>query len=56
MRTGRRPKATAAFRFEQLDRTQKTIAGWYFGFGAVPLIPQGIIAAVFVANGILRHS
>ncbi|MEV1199197.1 hypothetical protein [Microbispora rosea] len=56
MRTGRKPQTTVNSRFEQLSKTQKTIAGWCFGFGAIPLIPQGIVAAVFVANGMLRHS
>ncbi|GIH49713.1 ABC-2 type transport system permease protein [Microbispora rosea] len=56
MRTGRKPQATMKFRFEQLSKTHKTIAWWCFGFGAIPLVPQGIIAAVFVANGMLRHT
>ncbi|ETK31534.1 hypothetical protein [Microbispora sp. ATCC PTA-5024] len=56
MRTGRKPQTTVNYRFEQLSTTQKTIAGWCFGFGAIPLIPQGIVAAVFVAHGMLRHT
>lgn len=56
MRTGRKPRTTMKSRFEQLSTTQKTIAWWCFGFGAIPLVPQGIVAAVFVANGMLRHS
>ncbi|GAB3906023.1 hypothetical protein [Microbispora bryophytorum] len=56
MRTGRKPQATMKFRFEQLSKTHKTIAWWCFGFGAIPLVPQGIIAAVFVANDMLRHT
>ncbi|MFG2037861.1 hypothetical protein [Dactylosporangium sp. NPDC048998] len=58
MRTGRKPtgRATVASRFEGLSRTRRSVAGWCFGFGAIPLVPQGILAAVFVANGMLRHS
>jgi len=56
MRTGRKPQTTMNSRFEHLPTTQKTIAWWCFGFGAIPLVPQGIIAAVFVANGMLRQS
>ncbi|MFG1863816.1 hypothetical protein [Microbispora bryophytorum] len=56
MRTGRKPQATMKFRFEELSKTHKTIAWLCFGFGAIPLVPQGIIAAVFVTNGMLRHT
>ncbi|WP_327006834.1 hypothetical protein OHA72_05890 [Dactylosporangium sp. NBC_01737] len=56
MRTGRKSQTSTKARFENLGRTQKTIVGWCFGFGAIPLIPQGILAAVFVANDTLRHS
>ncbi|GAA2600276.1 hypothetical protein GCM10010399_33850 [Dactylosporangium fulvum] len=56
MRTGRKPQTTVTSRFEQLGRTQRIVAGWCFGLGAVPLVPQGILAAVFVGKGMLRHS
>ncbi|MEU9831820.1 hypothetical protein AB0D67_09795 [Streptosporangium sp. NPDC048047] len=56
MRTGRRPRTSMTSRFDQLSRTQKTVAGWCFGFGAIPLIPQGVLAAVFVSDDMLRHS
>ncbi|MEV4455606.1 hypothetical protein [Microbispora sp. NPDC049633] len=56
MRTGRRPEKAMTSRLEQLPKAQKAIAGWCFGFGAIPLVPQGIVAAVFVSNGMLRHS
>ncbi|WP_405086702.1 hypothetical protein [Microbispora sp. NBC_01389] len=56
MRTGRKPRTTVKSRFEHLSTTRKTIAWWCFGFGAIPLIPQGVLAAVFVANGMPRHS
>ncbi|MFF0311888.1 hypothetical protein ACFYSC_31000 [Streptosporangium sp. NPDC004379] len=56
MRTGRRPRTTMTSRFDQLSKTRKTVAGWCFGFGAVPLVPQGVLAAVFVSDGMLRHS
>jgi ABC-2 type transport system permease protein len=56
MRTGRKPETSRTFKFEHLSTTRKAIAGWCFGLGAIPLVPQGIIATVFVANGTLRHS
>lgn len=56
MRTGRKPETTVKFRLDQLSKTQKSIVWWCFGFGAIPLVPQGIIATVFVANDMLRHS
>ncbi|MEV4294722.1 hypothetical protein [Microbispora rosea] len=56
MRTGRKPEKAMTSRLEQLPKAQKAIAGWCFGFGAIPLVPQGIVAAVFVANGMLRHT
>ncbi|WP_067136197.1 hypothetical protein [Microtetraspora malaysiensis] len=56
MRTGRKPHTTMKSRFDQLSKTQKTIASWCLGFGAIPLVPQGILASVFVANDMLRHS
>ncbi|MGW5262962.1 hypothetical protein ACWEQG_18460 [Microbispora sp. NPDC004025] len=56
MRTGRRPEKAMTSRLEQLPKAQKAIAGWCFGFGAIPLVPQGIVAAVFVSDGMLRHS
>jgi ABC-2 type transport system permease protein len=56
MRTGRKPKSPARPSFQNLSGSKRALAGWCFGFGAVPLIPQGILAAVFVADGMLRHS
>ncbi|MFC4120828.1 hypothetical protein [Nonomuraea zeae] len=56
MRTGRKPRAMTRSRFNGLSKTRKTIAWWCFGFGSIPLVPQGIVAAVFVANDMLRHS
>ncbi|MGW4640349.1 hypothetical protein ACWEN6_17575 [Sphaerisporangium sp. NPDC004334] len=56
MRTGRRPRPTARSRFYELSKTKKAITWWCFGFGAIPLFPQGVVAAVFVGNGMLRHS
>ncbi|MFB9477260.1 hypothetical protein ACFFR3_47865 [Nonomuraea salmonea] len=56
MRTGRRARASMTSRFEGLSMTRRTIAGWCFGLGAVPLVPQGIVAASFVAGGTVRHS
>ncbi|GAA0389720.1 hypothetical protein GCM10009530_46060 [Microbispora corallina] len=56
MRTGRKARTTVKSRFDQLSTTRRTIAWWCFGFGAIPLVPQGVIAAVFVADGMLRHT
>jgi ABC-2 type transport system permease protein len=56
MRTGRKPQTARSLGLDHLSKTQKAVAGWCFGLGAVPLIPQGILAVVFVANGTLRHS
>ena len=56
MRTGRKPQRKVTTRFDRLSRTQKTAAAYCFGFGALPLVPQGIVAAILVANGMLRHS
>ncbi|MEV6930673.1 hypothetical protein AB0M46_40150 [Dactylosporangium sp. NPDC051485] len=58
MRTGRKPKGAGAvrFRLDGLSRGRRSIAVWGLSFGAVPLVPQGIVAGIFVANGHLRHS
>ncbi|MEV5322672.1 hypothetical protein AB0K67_00885 [Nonomuraea sp. NPDC052634] len=56
MRTGRKPETTVTSRFDRLSRRRKTVAWYCFGFGAIPLVPQGIVAAVFVANDMLRHT
>lgn len=56
MRTGRKPETAKRFSLDHLTRTQQAIVAWCFGLGAIPLIPQGILAAVFVATGTLRHS
>ncbi len=56
MRTGRKPQTGRTLKFEHLSKAQKAIAGWCFGLGAIPLVPQGILATVFVANDTLRHS
>ncbi|MFG1694384.1 hypothetical protein [Nonomuraea sp. NPDC049309] len=56
MRTGRRPEPAVSSRVDGLSRRRKTLAWYCFGFGAIPLVPQGIVAAVFVANGMLRHT
>lgn len=58
MRTGRSSTTAvkARFRFEELSVPRKALAWWCLGLGAIPLIPQGIIAAIFVSNGTLRHT
>ncbi|MEV4134012.1 hypothetical protein AB0J72_17810 [Dactylosporangium sp. NPDC049742] len=56
MRTGRKPVTQKTLRFDHLTNTQKAVAGWCFGLGAIPLVPQGILATIFVANDKLNHS
>ncbi|WP_157549925.1 hypothetical protein [Nonomuraea candida] len=60
MRTGRRPggeKSSSSFTMpDSLSKTQRMIVMVCLSLGAIPLIPQGILGAVFVANGQLGHS
>jgi ABC-2 type transport system permease protein len=56
MRTGRKPPAVATVDRPEMGPLRQYICGLCFGLGAIPLIPQGILAAVFVANGMLRRS
>ncbi|MGW4403549.1 hypothetical protein ACWEJ6_05935 [Nonomuraea sp. NPDC004702] len=56
MRTGRRQRPAVASRFDRLSTTQRMVTWWCFGLGAIPLVPQGVLAAVFVSDGMLRHS
>ncbi|MEV4221080.1 hypothetical protein [Nonomuraea sp. NPDC049725] len=60
MRTGRRPaaegKASSAFALPDMPKVQRAVVITCVSLGAIPLIPQGILAAVFVANGQLGHS
>ncbi|MGN9838060.1 hypothetical protein ACTMTI_08050 [Nonomuraea sp. H19] len=58
MRTGRRPEsgAGASFKFPDMPKAQRTIAMTCLSLGAIPLVPQGILAGIFVADGQLRHS
>jgi ABC-2 type transport system permease protein len=51
MRTGRKPQRSVSVRFDGLDNRQKATAALCAGFGAIPLFPQGIVAAVMVFNG-----
>ncbi|WP_156325932.1 hypothetical protein [Nonomuraea sp. SBT364] len=62
MRTGRRPsggaegRAGSAFKLPDMPRFQRAVVLVCMSLGAIPLIPQGILAAVFVADGRLGHS
>ncbi|WP_143043529.1 hypothetical protein [Nonomuraea jiangxiensis] len=57
MRTGRPPEGgTSAWKMPKMSKTHEVIVMLCWSFGAIPLIPQGILAAVFVSNGQLRHS
>nr|SBO93416.1 putative integral membrane transport protein [Nonomuraea gerenzanensis] len=61
MRTGRRSdtggKSSDLFKLpESMSRTQRTIVMICASLGAIPLVPQGIVAMVFMANGRLQES
>ncbi|MDX3104828.1 hypothetical protein [Nonomuraea angiospora] len=57
MRTGRRPESgSSLFKMPELSKTEQTIAMICWSFGAIPLVPQGVLAAVFVSTGRLRMS
>lgn len=56
MRTGRRPQSKWDFKSLDLPKTQKTITYVCWSLGAIPLVPQGVVAALFLADGQLRHS
>ncbi|MFB4266968.1 hypothetical protein [Nonomuraea sp. GTA35] len=61
MRTGRAPEsgkaASGTFQLpESMSRTQRMIVLICASFGAIPLVPQGIVAMVFLTNGQLQHS
>ncbi|MFI7610799.1 hypothetical protein ACIBP6_06125 [Nonomuraea terrae] len=56
MRTGRRTGKAAASRLAALPKPQQAIAWVGFGFGSIPLFPQGIVASIFIVNDIERHS
>jgi ABC-2 type transport system permease protein len=61
MRTGRAPEsgkaAPGTFQLpESMSRTQRMIVLICASFGAIPLVPQGIVAMVFLTNGQLQHS
>ncbi|MEW9547908.1 hypothetical protein [Nonomuraea sp. NPDC050783] len=59
MRTGRRPdagKPGSSFQLPDMPKAQRAATVVCLSFGAIPLVPQGIIAAVMVSDGRLRHS
>ncbi|MFC4115771.1 hypothetical protein [Nonomuraea zeae] len=58
MRTGRRPEGGpgTAFKLPDMPKAQRTIVMICWSLGAIPLIPQGVVAGVFISNGQLRHS
>ncbi|GIF72191.1 hypothetical protein [Asanoa siamensis] len=58
MRTGRRAAGSRSVRtrFAALPAGRQAVAWVCFGLGAIPLIPQGVLAAVFVSRNMLRHS
>ncbi|NUS07691.1 MAG: hypothetical protein HOV97_34585 [Nonomuraea sp.] len=58
MRTGRRTgkQQSSMFKLPDMPKAQQVVVAVCWALGAIPLIPQGILAGVFVANGQLRHS
>jgi ABC-2 type transport system permease protein len=56
MRTGRKPATSLKAHLDQLSKKQRAIAGWCLCLAAIPLVPQGIVATVFVVNGVPNHS
>lgn len=56
MRTGRRPQQSFSLRLDGLSAPRKAAVTVFGGLAAVPLFPQGIVAAVMVANGETRAS
>ncbi|GAA3705304.1 hypothetical protein GCM10022224_083360 [Nonomuraea antimicrobica] len=60
MRTGRRPDGRAAagasYKLPDMPKVQRAIVITGVSFGAIPLIPQGVLAAVFISDGRLRQS
>ncbi|MFG2103586.1 hypothetical protein ACGFJ5_23655 [Micromonospora echinaurantiaca] len=56
MRTGRKPQAPAAPRLPALPARAQNAEWVGFALAAVPLFPQGVVAAFFVAAGAERHT
>jgi ABC-2 type transport system permease protein len=57
MRTGRRPVSSSmAFKLPEMPKTARIVTMTCWTLGAIPLFPQGILAAVFLVNGQLEHS
>jgi ABC-2 type transport system permease protein len=57
LRHGRQPGQQAAAsslssKMAQLPQWRRTVAGLCLGFGAIPLIPQGVVPAVFKVNDV----
>ncbi|MFI7614066.1 hypothetical protein ACIBP6_22820 [Nonomuraea terrae] len=57
MRTGRRPgSGTSAFAMPKMSKPREAVVMVCVTLGAIPLIPQGVVAMVMTAEGQLRHS
>jgi ABC-2 type transport system permease protein len=59
MRTGRRPGSTtsvSAFAMPKMSKAREAVVMICVCLGAIPLIPQGVVAMVMTAQGQLRHS
>ncbi|MFG1943552.1 hypothetical protein [Nonomuraea sp. NPDC048826] len=56
MRTGRRPETKSSFKMPEMPKTAQAVTYTCWGLAMIPLFPQGIVATVFLANGMYRHS
>ncbi|ROO84759.1 ABC-2 type transport system permease protein [Actinocorallia herbida] len=56
MRTGRRPKPERARTFAVLPAPRRALVSTGFLLGMIALFPQGIVAGIFAAQGIERHT
>ncbi|TDE54557.1 hypothetical protein E1295_14910 [Nonomuraea mesophila] len=58
MRTGRRPGGGGgtAYKLPDMPKVQRAVVMTCWSLGAIPLFPQGIVAGIFLANGMLEHS
>ncbi|MFC5825513.1 hypothetical protein [Nonomuraea insulae] len=58
MRTGRRPDGgeSSAFKLPDMPKKQRMLVMFCWSLGAIPLVPQGVVAAIFVSTGQLRQS
>ncbi|MDA0635935.1 hypothetical protein OUY22_21140 [Nonomuraea sp. MCN248] len=56
MRTGRRPETKSTFQALDMPKGAQTVTYLCWGLAMIPLFPQGIVASVFLVNGMYEHS